>query len=216
MQRFIWTGAIAAGLLLLPLTVQADPLFSQGPPNGNNFDITDYRLADDFSVPANESLDHIGFWYQAQDQSDLAAVTYAVYQDRGGALGALLGSGTINNPNTSYDSLSGLFFGDFPIAPLAVLGGSTYWLELHAGASLTDTSGFTVSWAAADDNATQIALANYLLNPPDSPVNFSGFDQYAFDLGGTPVPEPALAALILPGLLLLLLVFLKSQRREIQ
>ncbi len=87
----LWMGAPAA---------RADSLFSQGPPNGNNFDITDYRLADDFSLAQSATVDEIGFWYQAQYQTDLSAVTYAIYADNAGALGTVLQSGTINSPGT--------------------------------------------------------------------------------------------------------------------
>ena len=106
-------------------------LFNQGPPNGNNFDITDYRLADDFSVPASVSLDHIGFWYQAQDQSDLAAVTLrgvsgSWWRPRGAA-----GSSALSTTRTLPTIHSRDYFSPiFPIAPLAVPGGSTYWLGI--------------------------------------------------------------------------------------
>lgn len=197
-----------AGLLLWIAQpgARAGVISSQGPPNGNNFDITDSRLADDFSLTAAATLNEIGFWYQAQEQTDLAVITYAVYQDSSGALGALLQSETVDNPGTSFDAISGLFFADFNITPLDLLGGTTYWLELHAGSSLTDASGFTVSWGAADDNATNVALENATLGLPNSPVGFSGFNQYAFVLSGassSSIPEPVPAALLLFGLFLL-------------
>jgi hypothetical protein len=173
--------------------VNGGVVFSQAPPNGNNFDITDFRLADDFALLAGTAVTQIGFWYQAQEQTDLAAVTYAVYVDNSGALGTLLQSETINSPDTSQDLSSGLFFADFNITPLLLTGGVTYWLELHAGSSLTDTSGFVVSWGSADDNLTQIALQSLTLGLPDTPVGFSGFDQYAFQLSdaSSSAPEPA-------------------------
>jgi hypothetical protein len=192
-------------LLIAALSpARADVLFTQSPPNGNNFDITDYRLADDFTVAADATLNEIGFWYDAQQETDLAAVTYAVYKDDGGAPGTLLQSETVDGPPTSFDSASGLFHADFSVDPLPLAGASSYWLELHAGASLTDDSGFTVSWGAADDNATAIALESLTLGVPDTPVDFSGFDQYAFVLGtsssSSSVPEPAPISLLLGAL----------------
>lgn len=150
-------------------------LFSQGPPNGNSFDITDFRLADDFSLPGASVVDGIDFWYMAQQETDLSVLTYAIYADQGGHLGTLLQSQTTTNIATSFDNSSGLFFATFPISPL-ILNGGSYWLELHAGSSLTDTSGFTVSWGAAPDNATAIALENLSLGLPNTPVNVSGFN----------------------------------------
>jgi len=173
-------------------------LVDQSPPNGNSFDITDFRLADDFTLSSVASVNEIGFWYQAQFQTDLAAVTYAVYRDNAGSLATLLQSDTINTPDTSFDPVSGFFFANFVITPIS-LGGGTYWLELHAGSTLTDASGFTVSWAAAGDNLTNVALENLSLGLPDAPVNASGFDQYAFQLSGTQTPEPGPAALCALG-----------------
>jgi len=193
------------GLLLLAATVllaKADVIADQSALNGNSFDITDYRLADDFTPSAAAYLGQVQFWYQAQQQTDLASVAYAIYADNGGALGAMLDSGTVTGPATGYDSASGLFFADFAVSPLLVSAGKTYWLELHAGSSLTDASGFTVSWAATDDNATGIALQNLGLSAPDTAVGVSGFDEYSFVLSGTEVPEPRAATLLATGVLI--------------
>lgn len=197
----ILTATLAAALLVqLARPAAAAAIFSQDSPNGNSFDITDYRLADDFSLPGASVVDGIDFWYQAQFQTDLSVVTYAIYANQAGALGTLLQSETINTITTSCcDASSGLFLANFSITTVSLPAGS-YWLELHAGSTLIDTSGFLVSWGAAPDNATAIALNNQSLNQPDTPVNVSGFNQYAFDINGTAAPEPATAALAVLGL----------------
>jgi PEP-CTERM motif len=90
----------------------------------------------------------------------------------------------------------------FSIAPLPLAAG-TYWLELHAGTSFTDTNGgFDVDWAAVDDNATLIARNSASGLKPDTPVDSSGFNQYAFQAIGTTVPEPGALTLLAVGLFL--------------
>jgi hypothetical protein len=193
--------SLAALLTLTTFPAHADAIFTQGvSASGNGFDITDYRLADDFSLSTNETLASIGFFYQAQQQTDLGVVTYAIYANNMGGPGNLVQSETINLPTLSIDPASQQFFADFAVSPLALSAATTYWLELHAGVSLTDTSGFTVSWLAADDNMTAIARDNLTLGLPDSAVGIPGFNQYAFQLEAAPTPEPGSAALIALGL----------------
>jgi len=188
MKRALFS--IWAALAVVSMQARADFLFSQGPPNGNGHTITDARLADDFSLPAASSLNEIEFWYNAQFIDDLSDVTYAIYDNSAGSLGLMEASETISTLSLSSDS--GFFLADFQITPLNLAPG-TYWLELHAGTSLTDDNGgLNIDWIATDDNATAIALSNPV-GLPDTPVNVSGFDQYSFQLIGTAVPEPKLA-----------------------
>ena len=184
-------------------TVHASLIFDQSPPNGNSGEITTFRLADDFTLAGSSSIDAVNFWYQAQFQTDLTNVTYAFYANTGGQLGSLLYTGTVA-PATSFDAANFSFFASFALPNLAFSVG-TYWLELHAGASLTDDNGgIAVWWTAANDNATNIALLSSSPNLPNTPVNLSGFNQYAFQLDGTGssppgVPEPSTLLLTAAG-----------------
>ncbi|HJZ95551.1 MAG TPA: hypothetical protein VKE70_03545 [Candidatus Solibacter sp.] len=81
--------------------------------------------------------------------------------------------------------------------PAVFLPAGTGWLELHAGSGLTDATGFTVWWAAADDNPTYAALQDLAPTQPLTPVSPSGFQQYAFQFDGAPVTEPASVLLVL-------------------
>jgi hypothetical protein len=189
---------LAGIALFLAALAPAATLFNQTPPTDNAFDMTFFRVADDFVLGQASSIKGIAFWYQAQEIGDLSSVAYAFYQDAGGALGTLITSG-VATPNTASDVNA--FLASFSI-PTLVLGTGTYWLELHNGSSLTDTSGFAVDWSNAADNGT-----NHLLfsSTPDSPLtheNVSGFEQLAFQLSGdiVNVPEPATALLIGVGL----------------
>ena len=106
-------AALAFVAFLVPLAKADTILFIQGPPNGNSYDITDYRLADSFMLSGPSLLDGIDFWYQAQQETDLSVVTYAIYEDNVGALGASVQSETISAIVTSFDPSSGLFFASF-------------------------------------------------------------------------------------------------------
>lgn len=192
--------------LALVSTCQASVVFVQSPPNVNSFDITDYRLADSFALTTGTILNGISFWYQAQEQTDLSGVSYAIYANSGGAPGALLASDYVNSPATNFDSVSGLFTADFAIAPIA-LSSDAYWLELHAGTSLTDASGLTVGWAAVDGGLGAGAVENLALGVPDTPVAFSGYDHYAFELSGTATPEPSSEGLAVCGAMAILAVW---------
>jgi hypothetical protein len=200
---------IVCALLLTAASTEAGTIIDMGPPNLNATDIVDSRLADDFTLGGAAVVNDINFWYQAQFQTDLSSVTYAFYADSSGSLGSLITSGTVV-PATSTDVNA--YFATFAIPNLSLNAG-TYWLELHAGSSLTDNSGFTVWWAASDASATYPALLNSGLGPPGTPVTTAGFQEYAFQLqgtGGSPVPEPS--AFLLAGCGLAVLTMAKFKR----
>jgi PEP-CTERM motif len=193
------------GLLTVPGRAST-VLFDQTPTNTNGFSITDFRLADDFTLSNPSTVTDLLFYYVAQSLSDLGAVTYAIYANNAGALGAVRQSATITSGSVTRTGQSALCptcaSASFSIAPLPLAAGS-YWLELHAGTSFTDTNGgFDVDWAAVDDNATLVARYNASGLKPDTPVDSSGFNQYAFQVIGT-VPEPGTLALLTLGLFIL-------------
>jgi len=183
-----------AALLISAVPATAGMIFDQSPPNGNSYDITNYRLADDFTLSGAATLTSGDFWYQAQYETDLSNLTYAFYADSSGHLGALLTSATVS-PVTSWDATNNAYYASFALPGLS-LGAGTYWLELHAGTSrIDDNGGLLVSWMAANDNSTAQALTYTGIDSPWVAVGVSGFEQYAFQLsdsgGGTVVPEPS-------------------------
>jgi hypothetical protein len=209
-------AAALTGLLGVP--GRATILFDQTPTNTNGFSITDFRLADDFTLSNSSTITDVLFYYvysQDGSLSDLGAVTYAIYTNSAGALGTALRSGTIASSSVTRTDQSALscFCGSaaFSITPLALAAGS-YWLELHADTSFTgDNGGLAIDWAAVNDNAHLGALFNASGLTPDTPVNLSGYNQYAFQLDGATVPEPSTLALLGIGLSILAA---KARRRS--
>jgi len=179
--------------LLLASAGRAGTLWFQGPPNDGSSNIVDYRLADDFVLGQASVVTNVTFWYQAQFQDDLSSVAWAFYADAVGALGSTLASG-VARPDTFLDVNA--YMASFAI-PAVFLPAGTGWLELHSGSSLTDTTGFTVWWASADDNATDNALQDIAPAQPQTPISLTGYQQYAFQLDGAAAPEPASVLLVL-------------------
>ena len=127
-------------------------LFDQTPTNTNSFSITEFRLADDFTLTNRSTITDLLFFYtysSGGSPGDLGAVTYAIYTNSAGALGGVSQSETIAGGSVTRTGQSGLCptcaSATFSITPLPLAGG-TYWLELHNGASLTDSSGFEIGW----------------------------------------------------------------------
>ena len=208
-------AAVLMGLLAVPGRAST-VLFDQTPTNTNSFSITEFRLADDFALtePINTVTDLLFYYTYSEggSPSDLGAVTYAIYTNSAGALGTVIDSQTIAGGSVTRTGQSTLCptcaSATFSIAPLPLAGG-TYWLELHNGTSLTDSSGFEIGWGAVDDNTDLIARYNGSGMTPDTPVDSSGFNQYAFQVFGTTVPEPGTLALLAVGLSIL---FVKARR----
>jgi len=205
------TLARAATLLTLAAaaaTAQAALLFDGGAPDGlDGRNITNYRTADDFSLAAAASVAGIRFWTIGPASVQPGDITWAVYGSAGGALGALLASGTTAVVPSSIGVPAGGDFEtwqiEFPIPALA-LGAGSYWLELHDGVTLTSEDLTTVGWATTAQVSGSGALQHVLPGLPDTPNVFDR--SLAFHLLSrerNEVPAPATPALA--GLALLLL-----------
>lgn len=194
---------------------RATVLYDQTPTNTNGFSITDFRLADDFTLSSPSTVTDLLFFYNYSvdgSPSDLGAVTYAIYANNAGALGAVSQSETIASGSVTTTGESALCdtcaSATFSITPLTLATG-IYWLELHAGTSLTDpntgNNGYEIWWGAVDDNATLVAQWDQGSGlTPDTAVDSSGYNQYAFQVIGTAAaPEPGTLALLAVGLSIL-------------
>ena len=179
------TAKILVLSVMLTAMAPAGMLYSQSAPNGNGAEIAAWRVADDFTIASLSSVESIRFWYSAQFLTDLTDVTWAIYANSAGAPGTLLASGAAN-PLTEVDGSA--FLASFPF-PAVILDAGSYWLEIHSGTTLTDSSGYSVSWLAVDDNATPSALQDAAPAAPATAMALSGYRQMAFELDGVAVPE---------------------------
>ena len=216
--------SIATMTLALTTAAHAGVLFDQSPTvSSNAFDIINFRIADSFILTGGgDTLESINFWYAVAPTvgsiNDLAAVTYAIYANNANAPGSLIFSETIASGSVTRSDASSVCATcneasfNLSVNPaLANLAAGTYWLELHAGNTLNDTSNpAVVDWATVAANANPPAHWDQGagVEPDSSLQNFGGsntFEQYAFQISGTTgttgttVPEPGTIRLILLG-----------------
>ena len=198
-------GAILFAALNLPLN--AATIFSQGAPTSASIDMTDYRLADDFTLLQASTITGINFWYTSAQQSNLTTVSWAIYNSTANAPGTLIGSGSAAASTAPFFNI---YYAAISTSVLNLAAGN-YWLELHSGPTLSGFSGPQNFWVFANDNATSLALFNNGAGFPNSPINpgSPGYGQFTFQLTGTTgptgVPEPATYAMLAAGLGLIVL-----------
>jgi hypothetical protein len=215
-------GAVNSGFSAVPFGSSQAPggiIFDQTPTNTNGHSITDSRLADDFTLATQNTVQGINFYYKAFSISDLSEVTYAIYNNSGGALGSVIQTETIASGNVTRTGSAlcpTCSLASFAISGINLSPG-TYWLEVHAGLTLTSLNGgLAVDWAAVADNATFVARfsnnSGGAGGVPNTPVNSSGNNNYAFQLTGIEeTPEPGTFVLLGLGLSL---VAIKARRRS--
>lgn len=202
---------LAASLLSAP----AATIYNNGAPLVAGVrDISLFRSADDFVLAAGANVAAVRFWIsttdpiQANPETNFsAAITYAIYANNAGSLGAVLASGTVTGltsmptGQSHSGSNAGMNVLDFDLVSPVALAAGTYWLELHEGLTLGTSDGSNIGWetsAGSGGNAKQGFAVNGV------PTGSTG-NELAFQLFDTPfqtaaTPEPgtlAVAALAL-------------------
>lgn len=138
----------------------------------------------------------IRFWGTTDLAGEIPAafsgtISWAIYNDAGGALGAVAGSGATSSivPVPTGNVVAGCcadYVFDFDLGSPLPLGAGTYWLELHEGLTLTTNDGSEIYWETSDHTA-----GNTMVN--NSPAELS-------DTQFAEVPEPASGLLMGVGL----------------
>ena len=195
---FVWT------LFLLP--VGAATIYNNGTPNGfGAANFSNFRVAEDFSLAANASVTGLRFWTQTTNSSlTIADLTWAIYANNAGSLGAIVQSGSATNVAAIVDGVAHRR----EIAVSFNLTVGNYFIEFH-GANPINADGPTAfSWAFAADNPTdRYRFGDLAGGPAFISNNGSGFEQLAFQIDGTfdsaGVPEPGSIALVSIGLAVL-------------
>lgn len=199
----------AALLLIMSASASAGLIYSNGNPDTNNVSsrgMTIFRVADDFTLGAGATVASVRFWMVAEPGNFSGSITYAVYQDLGGALGSVVNTGTVSNIaplllNAIPGNIHSVYLVDFNLPALLALGAGTYWLELHDGSSLSTANNPNtpnVLWAIVPGvigNAKQNAIPTL---PSSNTGNALAFE--LFDAGASGVPEPGTVLTSLFGL----------------
>ena len=179
-------------------------VYDNGPSaNDNGFNFLNPSSADDFVLSANTVVDGVRFWAFSDTVADLSTIGWAVMSDGGGHPGAVLFSGL--SPSSVVDTgnqvtlnpLLEIYDVHFSIAPVSLLGGTTYWLALDAGTifgfDYLDLNGWL--WTTG-------VTGNPSMAGGPSSWTTAGFDRdNAFQLEGSQVSEPATLLLVGSGLL---------------
>jgi hypothetical protein len=198
------------GVLAAALAYGAQ-IFSNGLPDGSAaVSIGNVRAAEDFTIGA-ATIAGVRFYIAANapvipdPQGNFSGqITYALYNDSAGAIGALLATGTVAGLSSVPTGLwingvnAGISSVDFNLVTPVNVGAGAYWLELHEGPSLLSNDGTSIGWALASFSSGNGKFWAPQFDPPPAGVSNRTF---AFELYGTPgeaahgVPEPSAFAL---------------------
>lgn len=190
---------LAAGTLLLAglPAAHADVLYDNGTPDYYDaYPIYDFaRSADDFTLTSASTLSSFTFWSAETPGNGFSGtLTYGIYADNGGDLGALITSAATTSIARSATGLSLFDYfqeykNDVTIAPVSLSAG-TYWLALQ------DPNSTGMFWETAAPNASYNARRSN-----DGSFYFGTDRQLAFKMNGTAttssaVPEGSTVALL--------------------
>jgi hypothetical protein len=177
---------------------KAATVFSNGVPDLTNaYNMSDFRIADNFTLGGSATVTAVRFWAVSVGSSFSSAfdgsVTWAIYNDSSGSLGTLVSSGTVGSlvgvpDGTLVLSTFPVNVIDFNLGSPQALSAGTYWLELHEGTSLTTSDATAIFWATSNGSAGD---AKQDFNPtlPSTGQNVELAFQL-FDNTAPSVPEP--------------------------
>jgi hypothetical protein len=209
-------GLMALALVLgLGGTVRADLLYATAGPDEINLtgslQMTNNNVAANFGFGTAATLTDIFFisFESPGSPGYTGAITWSIYQDNSGAIGATLFSATTSNVSRSGGGTTASGFAewrnDIPVS--IALGPGSYWLGLHNGPLSYDSSDFML-WAKSTIQPRGYEPQTYDLATGGPWVSQGGDLDLVLELFGqqgvAPVPEPStLIAAGVGGLLLL-------------
>jgi hypothetical protein len=187
--------------LTLAQSARAAAVFDNGAPNlVSGTQMTEFRVAENFTLPSAADIGNIRFWSVQSAASDhTGSVAWSISSHSGAQPGAELFSGlasvtgVVSGGSTGFGYLAYVF--DIPVT-FSLLAGD-FWLTLHNG-PLNDIDPLEMLWATTSIGSAPSGL--YL----DGSTWVDTGNEHAFRLDGeapiTTVPIPASALLLLVGL----------------
>jgi hypothetical protein len=196
--------AVAAALAFTLGSSQAATAFDNGAPDlVSATNMTEFRVADNFTLGASYDITNIRFW-SAQETlgSYTGSVSWGIFSNVGGEPGVALVSGLASILGTATGGTIGggdaIYSFDIPVVAFTLSAGS-YWLTLLNGAAPNPTPVGFMGWATTSPGNAPGGLYN------DGGWIASGNEQ-AFRIDGTlsggTLPEPGSIALVLAALAL--------------
>jgi hypothetical protein len=182
-------------------TARADLLYGTTLPDTINIegslDMTSNNVAANIAFGAPATITDVRFWSWEGSLGYTGSITWSIYQDNNGAIGATLISETTSNVSHT-DLGNGGFENDIPVS--VALGAGSYWVGLHNGPLSNDSNGHML-WAKSMVLPRVYAPQIYDL-ASGGPWGSRGGDlDLSFELlgqQGVAVPEPS--TLIVAGL----------------
>ena len=202
-SALVRTGMAALALSAAQLSFAA-PVFNNGSPDQvSGTQMSDVLVAEDFSLTASTTISSIRFWsIQFAPTDYLGSVYWAVYDNVGGAPGAVLfGNTAVMTTASATGNSTGFGYAEYVFDVDVndfVIGAGTYWLGLHNGPSAS-TVAREMLWSTT---ASTIGSESMYF---DSTFGWTGAGtNLAFVLDGTGVvippppgvPEPGTLALV--------------------
>lgn len=204
-MRLLYSLAVAF-CLTVPASAQvwSQPFLQAG----DNFNITAFVIANDFTLGSSTTLGSMRVWLADRAQSGVldgvannfsGTLGWALYSNSGGIPATMLFSGSdVAASVTTTGLLSGfnreIFQVDAVFAGSPVLAAGTYWLALRDGAWGSASDGTVMAWqqAVANVGFDQANSANLATPGPWA----SAVPDSAFELYAVSVPEPTTIAMI--------------------
>lgn len=183
-------------------SAQAALVYDNGPPNQPaGTQMSEFQVADDFTLLLDANVTNIRFWTLQSAPSDYSgSVFWAIYGNALGSPGALVQTGVTGVAEVATGAAVALpgysqYVLDIPVAFSLTAG--TYWLGLHNG-PLANIAPTEMLWAAT---GTVRGSEGKYLDPDFGWTGTGNFNAFVLSNAVNAVPEPGSLALAFAALL---------------